>query len=52
LLDSAEEDFDLAIYYNRRLYLYKKTARDLIKVFAGASNDVKGLEKEVDMWHK
>jgi hypothetical protein len=52
LLDGAEEDFDRAIYCDRRSYLYKKTARDLAKVFAGTDNDVKGLEKEVGVWHK
>jgi hypothetical protein len=52
LLDGAEEDFDPAIYCDRRLYLYQKTAGDLVKVFAGTDNDFKGLEKEVDAWHK
>jgi len=52
LLDSAEEDFDPAIYCDKRSYLYKKTVGDLAKVFAGTDNDVKSLEKEVDAWHK
>ncbi|KAH8742812.1 hypothetical protein BGZ57DRAFT_982484 [Hyaloscypha finlandica] len=52
LLDSTKEDFDSTIYYNKRLYLYKKTTRDLAKVFAGTNNDIKGLKKEVNAWYK
>jgi hypothetical protein len=52
LLDSTKEDFNPAIYRNRRSYLYKKTTRDLIKFFTGTDNNVAGLKKEVDAWHK
>lgn len=34
------------------MYLYKKTARELAKVSVGTNNNVKGLDKEVDTWHK
>jgi hypothetical protein len=50
-LDGAEEDFDPDIYCNRRSYLYKKTAKDLAKIFAGTESDVNDLEKEIGVWH-
>lgn len=50
-LDGAEEDFDPAIYCNRRSYLYKKTGKGLAKIFAGTESDISELEEEITTWH-